>query len=58
MSTKKVSADAKYHCGACGVDASTVAMESADVQGHQVIRCVDPVACRMRAQKVGSWAAA
>jgi hypothetical protein len=43
------------HCLACGVDARNVPVEVADVADHQVIRCVDPVACRMRAQTAGTW---
>lgn len=58
MATKKAPEAAKANCDACGTDSDHAKVEIAKVESLQVARCVDPVACRMRAQKLGTWAMA
>ena len=55
MATKKAPESAKANCDSCDTDSDHSKMEIANVEGQQVVRCVDPVACRMRAQKAGTW---
>lgn len=45
----------EQHCLACGVPGSVSDLEVAQAYGLQTIRCVDPVTCRERAQKLGIW---
>lgn len=45
----------EQRCMACDVSGSVQGLEVGNAYGLQVIRCVDPVACRERAQKLGIW---
>jgi protein tyrosine phosphatase (PTP) superfamily phosphohydrolase (DUF442 family) len=56
LATKQPKITASQRCDACDVDAHHVPVEAASVESLQVVRCVDPVACRMRAQSAGTWA--
>lgn len=48
---------APYRCTACGT--TDAPLETVDLPGAiQCRRCVDPVLCRLRAQRAGIWCTA
>lgn len=42
-------------CMGCNAPGNLHELEVATAYGLQVIRCVDPIVCRERAQKLGIW---